>query len=390
MNYFNHPKSIGQLKAEYNEIEKELALDLSKSGDMDNYLKELKAMNEEYGMWLKKLRQETMEEKHTATKYFKNPKSLEELDNQYRLFIRKYSVQQNGDKILAEIEKEYKLLQKEIKYNSGKLSTMQQIHRGLHELNETREYKNQQQEKKIQAYKNHKYTKAELQNLINQQKQMINKAISVYLKKGVVLRTDVSNLSNGDMLNIINDKVIPFAGMEKEFTKVVEETAYALESIAVQNGAGIAKLNYQMEQLIGDYAKKVYITLEEKYADPIKTYNRDKEIKEDKKYEGVGRVAGKIGIFICFFGVPAFFLLIAFSDFSFNHNVDDLISGIEVAVVYIVFEIAISSIFWITAKKRRKKRAKAKTQEQLQSKSLLDYICNITEKTIDTFLGLFK
>ena len=66
MNYFNHPKSIGQLKTEYNEIEKELALDLSKSGDMDNYLKELKAMNEEYGTWLKKLRQETMEEKHTS------------------------------------------------------------------------------------------------------------------------------------------------------------------------------------------------------------------------------------------------------------------------------------------------------------------------------------
>lgn len=365
MRYFNNPQSIGQLKTEYDQIHESLIKESIKGGDSDKFQRELRALENEYNMWLEKLRKENTIEKHSATTYFKNPKTLEELDNQYRVYIRKLSNQKGGDKLLEQIEKEYKRLKKEIKYNNGQLTLTQQLHREIIENNEAKAYKNEMKEAQRRSYRNRKYTKEDIQNLISRQKQIVYKAVTIYLKKGIVLNCDVAEMSNSDMMKIVKDKFVCVAKLNDEFDEVITETAYVLEALAIQNNVSLAKYNYQMEQLIGQYAKDTYITLEEKYADPIKMYNRDKSVKADKKYNKVGEVAGKIIFYMFLCGVPVFFLLIAVSEYSFNHNMEDLIGGIESALVIGGIEIIVIMIIRHMHKRKLKKRAKARTYDEL-------------------------
>lgn len=366
MRYFSNPKSIGQLRTEYEQLMSELQKEAVKNEYSDEKFKrDLKELTDEYDMWLQKLRKEGAVEKHSATTYFKNPRTLEELDNQYRIYIRKLSNQKGGDKLLEKIEQEYKRLKKEIKYNNGQYTLTQQLHREIIELNETRNYKNRMQEAERRSYRNRKYTKEDMQNLITQQKQIIYKAITIYLKRGIVLKCDVSEVSNSDMMKIVNNNFIVIAKLNDEFDEIIKETAYVLEAVALQNNTSLAKLNYQMEQIIGEYAKKTYLALEDKYADPIKMYNRDKDVKADKKYNKIGKVGGKIIWYMFLLGFPAFILLIAFSEFSYNHNMTDLMGGIETAIFVAGIELVIGLIIKHINKKNLKKRAKARTYDEL-------------------------
>ena len=106
MKYFNNPQSIGQLRAEYDQLISKLQKESLKNGDSDKTLtRDITELNNEYNMWLQKLRREGAIEKHSATVYFKNPKTLEELDNQYRIYIRKLSSQKGGINFLNRLSK---------------------------------------------------------------------------------------------------------------------------------------------------------------------------------------------------------------------------------------------------------------------------------------------
>lgn len=285
MKYFNNPQSVGELKAQHDRMQRRLEIEHARTGDTDKYFEELKVLETENAICLKALRKEYTAESHMQTQYFKSPKTLDELDAQYRVFIKKLSNQAGGDKVLAKIEKEYKMLQKEIKYNSGQYTMTQKLHRDLYEMNEERKYKERQRAEQMWSYQNKAYTKNDLQNLINEQKQILYKAIDIYLKKGIIAPFKIESMSNADALNVIVKKVARLSGLDKEFIAVAEESAYAMQSIAKRNNVSLSKLSHQMEEIVGGYAKKTYLALEEKYADPIKVYNRNKNIKSNDKMD---------------------------------------------------------------------------------------------------------
>lgn len=366
MKYFNNPQSIGQLRAEYDQLISKLQKESLKNGDSDKTLtRDITELNNEYNMWLQKLRREGAIEKHSATVYFKNPKTLEELDNQYRIYIRKLSSQKGGDKLLEQIEQEYKRLKKEIKYNNGQYTLIQKLHREILEFNEQRAYTNDMQEAEKRSYRNRKYTKEDIQNLVTRQKQIIYKAITIYLKQDIVLKYDVSEVNNSDMMEIVHKNLVSNANLTDEFEEIIKETAYVLEALALQSNTSLVKYNYQMEQIIGEYAKKTYLALEEKYADPIKIYDRNKALKRDKKSDKFDKFFIKIMWYMLISILPVFLLMVAFSDFSFNHDMTNLMDGIGVAVFIVGVEIVIGLIIKYINKRKLKKRIKARTYDEL-------------------------
>lgn len=296
MRYFNNPQTVGQLKAEYDQILEELAKKSITSDDTVDFQKEYQALNKEYDMWLKKLREENTIKKDIISTYFKNPQTLEELDNQYRVYIRKLSNQKGGDKILEQINKEYERLKKDIKYNNGQLTLTQKIHRGIIEINETRAYRAELEEEKKWSYLNKTYTKEDMQNLVLRQKQIIQKAINIYVKKGIVLNCDIANANNASVMKIIRDCFICVAKLDEQYNELMKEKDYILEALSLQNNIPLEKYKLQMEQIICEYTRKTYLELEEKYADPIKTYDRNKRLKEVEKSNHFARTFNKIMI----------------------------------------------------------------------------------------------
>ena len=246
--------------------------------------------------------------------YFNNPKTEEELKNQYRRLLIKYDYRSEKNvKVIEEIRKEYNAIQMQIKRANGYRTPTEKIRDEVKsfatEVGEA--YRNE--ERRINQLKNHTYTKAEIQSLIEKTKYYVDKIVYSIVEKqlvpyvslhNVVFRCDSEQICRWFNTHAI--KAVP-SNLSTEYDEVREKLEYALKSKSNDKKSQEAYM-IQMEKMIGNHIASVFKKYEDELIDPIVIAEQDMQKYEDKKSNQKFNAFTKF-VFIGFWAISVIYAL---------------------------------------------------------------------------------
>lgn len=274
-------------------------------------------------------------------KYFNNPTTEEELKNQYRKLLIKhdYRSEKNAG-IIAEIKKEHDMIQIQIKRSNGYRTTSEKVIDGAKELH--REYSNarREEEERISRLKNHKYTKVEIQSLVDETKKYITKIIYIILKKqsydyvnlkDVVKKCDTEQIAR--WVNTHARKMVD-SKLSDEYDEIREKLEYALKSQSKDKKSQEAFM-IQMEKMMGNHIISVFNKYEKEIVDPIIVAEQNMRSYETKKSDKKEMKFRKILYWIAWI-VSAVYATFDFLTNRYTDLTDYIFSLIFITILYLV------------------------------------------------------
>ncbi len=270
--------------------------------------------------------------------YFDNPKTEEELKNQYRRLLIKYDYRSEKNiKIIEEIRREYNSLQMQIKRANGYRTPTEKIHDEVKAFTKEVREVHQAEEQRISQLKNHTYTKAEIQSLIEKTKACVDKIVYSIVKKQLVpyvsLHKVVSRCDSEQICRWFNTHAVNTVpvNLHTEYDEVREKLEYALKSRS-DDKKSQEEFMVQMEKMIGNHIALVFRKYEDELIDPIVIAEQDMQEYEEKRSSQRGYDFAKI----VYIGLWIVLVIYALFEGLTNKHVSMSISLILIAVSTVV------------------------------------------------------
>lgn len=228
-------------------------------------------------------------------KYFNNPKTEEELKDQYRKLLIKYDYRsEKNATVIAEIKKEHDTILMQIKRANGYRTMSEKIIDGAKDIHTGIVETRREEERRVNNLKNHNYSKAEIQNLILETTKCIHKIVRSILKKQsldyISLRNVVKSCDTEQIARWFNTHmehmVIP--ALSREYNETREKLEYALKSQSNDKKSQEAYM-IQMEKMMGKQIITAFDKYEAELVDPIivaeQSVIKQERKKSDKKFD---------------------------------------------------------------------------------------------------------
>lgn len=209
--------------------------------------------------------------------YFNNPRTEEELKEQFRkLLIKNDYRNPNNTKLISEIRKEYDEKLMQIKRANGYQTTFEKVTNTIKRESEAVNKARAAEKTRVEGLRNHRYTKEEYVKLMNNTKFYLRKVIELLVKENVCTTIIISHLNtlddeafyqwfNAQRYSItISDKQL-----QLEYNRAREALEYAIRSISTQTKTNVEKNLVAMEKTLGHYFKEYYHACCDEYLDPI-------------------------------------------------------------------------------------------------------------------------
>ena len=250
--------------------------------------------------------------------YFSNPRTEEELKEQFRqLLIKNDYRNPKNERLIKEIRKEYDERLLQIKRANGYQTfgdkannLVKNTSRAIQNYSDKVEQEHLQEKQRIQQLKNKRYTKQEYANLLIEEK----KCIEIIIQKAVKNETNIYKALKGKAN--LGDYVVLYNffmtyGMASQDESVIrrirgirEELEYATEHLA-QSKKEYDNLLTEIERLMGKYVSECIVKYENMYLDPITLQELDRAYKVSKHNPKTWSSALHL-----LFTVPAYILLV--------------------------------------------------------------------------------
>ncbi|MSS62795.1 hypothetical protein [Velocimicrobium porci] len=279
--------------------------------------------------------------------YFNNPQTEEELKNQYRRLLIKYDYRSDKNiKIIEEIRREYNLLQMQIKRANGYRTPTEKIYDEVKAFTKEVGEAHRAEEQRINQLKNHTYTKAEIQSLIEKTKSCVDKIVYSIVKKQLVpyvsLHNVVARCDSEQICRWFNTHAVSAVpvNLHTEYDEVREKLEYALKSRSNDKKSQEAFM-VQMEKMIGNHIALVFRKYEDELIDPIVIAEQDMRKYEEKRSSQKGYDFARI----VFVGLWIVIVLYALFEGLTNKHVSMSTSLILIAIstvgVYLMYFLMI-------------------------------------------------
>lgn len=293
--------------------------------------------------------------------YFNNPRTEEELKNQFRQLLIKYDYRNpKNEKLISAIRKEYDQTLLQIKRANGYQTTRDKMTNAIKKAEQDRANECQ----RITNLKNKRYTKQDLSNLLDEEKRYIEQIVRsavhdesvVYLSlKAKAGMEDYVLLYNFFTSNsILLQSIVP----ADTFNRVREEIEYAVDYLS-QNKRHFENVMTQVETMMGKKIAESIVKYEELYLDPISIQETDKFYRRTT----LGKKGPKtIGQYVKLFLIaPALAALIIFLDIGFSQNEP---ACFTVCVFILIYILVIELWDRLVVRPLEKRKNRVRTQQQ--------------------------
>lgn len=251
--------------------------------------------------------------------YFSNPRTIDELKNQYRALLRKYDYMSGkNEALIKKIESEYNLLYKQIERANGQTTLGEDIKNLLHNKVDKMKREIDEEERRLNYLRNKVYTTQDIQNMLNKQKKIIYEGMALAVQAGNITHTSgqINFKSKNDRelyfyieeffmtassfyaIKLKSDKAERMTEILKELKEIRQLTAIAISSTVKRKNVNETELLENMRVSFGRYIRSVLPEVEERFVDPIDTYNRTKFANERVKNNRMGIALIKIILFV--------------------------------------------------------------------------------------------
>ena len=238
-------------------------------------------------------------------RYFNNPKTEEELKDQYRRLLIKYDYRsEKNAKIIEEIRKEYNAIQMQIKRANGYRTMTEKVVDGVKDIHASYVEANQAEEQRIRRLKNHVYTKQEIQKLIDETKQCATKIIYDIVKRQLLpyvsLRKVVTSCDPEQICRWFNTNAVKAVNnsLRMPYDEVREKLEYALKSQS-NDKKSQETFMVQMEKMLGNHISLIFNKYESELIDPIVVtelnMQKYEQNKNNKKYDNFWKILFVVG-----------------------------------------------------------------------------------------------
>lgn len=251
--------------------------------------------------------------------YFSNPRTIDELKEQYRALLRKYDYMSGkNEDLLKKIESEYNQIYKQIERANGQTTFSEDITNFVHTKLDKMNTEIKEDERRLNYLRNKVYTTQELQSMIDKQKRILYEGMALAVQAGGITHTaaQINFKSKKDRelyfyveeflragssfyaLKLKTDKANRLTELFNELKELRDLTTIAFSSTARHKGINDIEYLENMRVALGKYIRTVFSQVEEKFVDPIDTYNRAKRANAKVKDNKVGVVLIHIILFL--------------------------------------------------------------------------------------------
>lgn len=256
--------------------------------------------------------------------YFNNPRTEEELNNQFRqLLIKNNYRDPKNQKLVAAIRKEYDERLLQIKRANGYQTTGDKVISFIEKANakaqayaEEMEREQLREKQRIAQLKSKRYTKQELSDLLDEEKRYIVQIIQSAVRSEDVVYLSLKSKSTANdyvmlyQFFVSNSILLQDTVPVERFNAVREEIEYATDFLS-QNKHQYDNVMTQVEITMGKLIAQSIVKYEEMYVDPIKIQETDSRYRRTGIDKTVPRTMN--GIIKMFLTVPAWVLLVVFA-----------------------------------------------------------------------------
>lgn len=285
-------------------------------------------------------------------KYFNNPKTEDELKNQYRQLLIKYDYRsEKNAPIMAEIKREHDAILMQIKRANGYRTMSEKIIEGAKDMHSEFVEAKREEEKRVNNLKNHKYSKEEIQNLILDTKKCIQKIVYSVLKKQTTdyysLRKVVKACDSEQIARWFNTHIehMVVPELSQKYNEIREKLEYALKSQSRDYKSQEAYM-IQMEKMMGNQIIVSFEKYESELVDPIViaelNIQKHEQIKENKTWDNLFKL-----LFFCCWGVTLVGTL-------FTVLTNKYVNILEGLLIIIISTVGFYLMYFLTIKMPRK------------------------------------
>ncbi len=240
--------------------------------------------------------------------YFNNPRTEEELKDQYRKLLSKYDYHDpRNEKLTSDMRKEYEEILMKIKRANGYRTPLEKVTDSAKNFvkNEINDYKTAKaaEKERVDRLRNHKYTKEEYIQSYNNVKYYLKQVIESMVKNSgsnLVVISRINSLDNITFYQWFNVQPYYYGNFElkEKYTSAREVLEYAIQSISEQTKTDYENNLLKMEDSLGKYFKAYYRECCDKYADPIEVAENERISQRNQKDNA--KIAKYFSIFITF------------------------------------------------------------------------------------------
>ena len=324
--------------------------------------------------------------------YFNNPRTEEELNNQFRqLLIKNNYRDPQNQKLVAAIRKEYDERLLQIKRANGYQTTGDKVKNFIEEANakaqarlDEMERAEQAEKQRIAQLQNKKFSKQDLSDLLDLEKRYIDQIIHTSVQDESILYLSLkakSKVNDYVMLYqffVSNSLDIQNIVPKAKFNAVREELEYAVEYLSA-NKKQYEKVMLQVEEMMGKKISELIIKYEEIYVDPIRIQETDSLYNKNKR--GPQTLSQAVHMFLT---VPAWAIAVVGAIIGLTADP----TGLALAVLALIWIACIELYYKLVVKRLEKKRNRVRTYKQARNtEKKIGGIGHIISALIRAFLG---
>lgn len=225
--------------------------------------------------------------------YFIYTNTEEELKNQYRKLLIKYDYKSGKNQsIIDSITKEYEAMLKKVRYDNGYRTLGQKVVESINKYVKQVADDEEQEQARISALENRKYTVQDLSNMLVEMKRAINNAMYTIVKPQgdtyEMMKGVISGTKGGEQVYLHFMKIHVGCLSEEErlkFHKQREEIEYCVFSLCNKDEKKWDEYLHKVNEQLGLYMKKAFLQYEDKFGDPIIAVQAERKFKRDLDWE---------------------------------------------------------------------------------------------------------
>lgn len=272
--------------------------------------------------------------------YFNNPRTEEELKNQYRqLLIKNDYRNPKNEAIINAIRKEYEEHSMQIKRANGYRTPVEKI--GDYISKEATERNNARiaEQNRVKGLQKHKYTKEEYTKALNSVKYYLRQTIEIIVKNKTFTSAIITKLNRLDDIGFyqwFNAQCFTWTGdieLDNKYNSSREVLEYAIKSISEQTHTNQEKNMLTMEKSLGQYFRDYFNACCDKYLDPIDIAKHEMDSRKEAKTQS------KLIVFTCY-GITwmiTFALFAVFTGMNVTATTNvELLMGVNVVLATII------------------------------------------------------
>lgn len=227
--------------------------------------------------------------------YFNNPRTEEELKDQFRRLLAKFDYRDpKNEKLISAIRKEYNEKLLEIKRANGYQTTFEKVSSTIEKKLDEVKKANEAEKARIERLQNHRYTKEEYTKLYNNVKVNLSNLIQALVIENKCTKNIINRLNELDNVGFyqwFNAQRFFIAVSDDElmekYNSSREVLEYAIQSISKQTKTKYEKNLEIMEEAMGKYFREYYQACCDKYLDPIEISEYEIQAQKDMKLANI-------------------------------------------------------------------------------------------------------